>query len=240
MQHRVGLQMKHLLPKLFPLVIFCLFSQGSAANDAFSTFDEGQIANISSTSETRLKVVQTYPIERARRFELGVRYGYQYSGDVYSMSQGLGVNAGYNINQYVGVLLDYNQYVSKLTQEGTNLKNNDIPNRLPAGREFVIDVDSIKSSLHGSLVFYPMNGKLNLMDRKTLYFDPYISAGYGVVNTQRSSSNSIQATGGLSFYLTRGMSLKIENRFMTYETQGVAGKSRINSNQFGMMLGVLL
>lgn len=168
-------------------------------------------------SAQRVRVVQNRTVDRRMRLELGGQFGGVAGGDSYLSVRDLGGFAEFHISPRWSVGARYIQHATKLSPEGESVFSR-AHNDYYSGRSFQVPlVDEPKSTVLGTVSFYPLYGKLNLFDRGVTQFDFYVTAGAGQVSLgSGDSSTAVTAGGGIGFWVSQYISTRFELRWQTY------------------------
>ncbi len=169
-------------------------------------------------SAQRVRVVQNRTVDRRMRLELGGQFGGAAGGDSYLSIRDTGAFAEFHISPRWSVGARYIQHATKLTAEGDTTYAR-ARSDYESGRSFQVPlVDQPKSTILGTISFYPLYGKLNLFDKGVTQFDVYLTAGAGQVSLGQSGeqASALTAGGGIGFWLSQYISTRFELRWQTY------------------------
>lgn len=191
--------------------------------------------------ENRARIVQKRVVDRNDRFEFGLNYGAIANGETYLNTQSVGASIDFHINPRWSVGVRYYDYGNQLSAEGQrvfNLANSSYAN---GGATYVTpDIDYPQQAGMAVIDWYPIYGKINLLDMGIIQFDTYLLAGGGAI--QLSSGWTSIYTGGLGFgiWLNQHFTTRIEAKYQTYEDTVITGPRTINgivgTIGFGFML----
>lgn len=225
--------MKQLLAVLF--VIGCVFSQGAFAdNEILKDFDSlsGNDVLLDRASQLspdiKTQVVQKRAVERPGRVELVTGYSDAFGGDAYVKTQmfGAGVNYHFNYRWSVGARYDY--AFNELSAEGKNLIEHPTCSSDGAGNVVcganVPALDYIKSSMIGTVNWYPIYGKFSLVDKAVVHFDIYAVAGGGQLSLRNGSTTAMTAGAGMAFWFSQHLTSRLEAKWLGYDAERLPGK----------------
>lgn len=193
--------------------------------------------------ETEAWVVQNRMVIREGRFEIAPEYSGTFGGDTYTRTQSFGLNAHYHFNHRWSVGVKYNYSTNRLTPEGESLAdaaseeyaNNPDKASTPFPR-----LDYPKSEYMALVNWYPIYGKLNLLDRGVAHFDFYLLAGYGQMELFSGSTPSMTAGGGVGLWLNPKVSTRLEMRYQNYKTQQLNTEKKMDAAIASVQVGWLL
>lgn len=193
--------------------------------------------------ETRQTIVQERMVPRRHRLEISPEYSGTFAGDTYSRTQSLGLNLNYHFTPHWSVGVKYNHSFNRLTPEGEKMMNdayNDYLNNPTSTSRLVPDMDYQKSETLALLSWYPIYGKMNVLDMGVVHFDLYTVAGAGQV--ELASGRASTATGGLGvgMWLTPNWSSRLEVRYQTHDAQYLDGEKKLDLAVGSFQMGWLL
>lgn len=199
--------------------------------------------------DQNIKVVQERTVDRRWRSELQMDLSAHVGGDAYVATQGVGL--GYNLHitprWSIGARGAY--YFNRLRDEGRYLIDRALDaeaNASEATKEelkslgLIPDIDWPLYSYYGVLNFYPIYGKMNILDLGVAQYDVYILGGAGQVELRRGPSPAFTAGGGVGIWISQYLSSRFEVRWETWEAQRYNGKERMNMTALGLSMGYLL
>jgi outer membrane beta-barrel protein len=210
----------------------------SVAAHAQSDFDslgtnEGILKRARSlNTQQQVRIVQKRAVDRDLRFEIGAAYGGVAGGNSYLNSQPIIGALDFHITPKFSVGARYAAYANQLSKEGQS--QYDALRAGVAGVQ-VPEVDSPKSSVMGTVSYYPMYGKLNFFDLTVVQFDFYAIVGYGQMQTTGGTSDTWTAGGGVGFWWNKYLSSRVEIRHQAYTENFKTAPSR----DVGMMIGTI-
>lgn len=172
--------------------------------------------------EERTSIVQERTVSRRHRFEIAPEFSGSFGGDTYTRSRSLGINMQYHITPMWSLGVRYNHHFNVLTAEGEKMvedayrqyqSNPQNPNRP------IPDVDYAKNESFALVNWYPIYGKLNLLDYGVAQFDVYALAGLGQVNLSSGPTSAYTLGGGVGLWFTQHFSSRLEMRWENYRAK---------------------
>jgi outer membrane immunogenic protein len=183
--------------------------------------------------ENRVRVVQNRDVDRYNRLELGLNTALVEGGDPYTNSNILGANLDFHITPRWSAGLRYSNYSNSLTDEGKRVNDDfqkDRSLRVPS-------IDSAKNSWLGMVSWYPMYGKINMFDAGIAQFDIYFTGGAGQIMLKSGTEPLYSAGGGVGFWMTQHLSMRLEARWQGYTDHPSIGTDVINRSINETILG---
>jgi outer membrane immunogenic protein len=190
--------------------------------------------------ETEVRVVQERVVSRRNRFEVTGGYSNYISGDTYLTTQSLDLGVQYHINPRISLGAHYFEGFNGMTSEGEAYGRTIAGITGSNGEPHIPDFDPIQNGYYGSVNFYPFYGKLNLLGRAVVHFDPYLMGGFGNVNLVSGTTDLTLYGAGVGFWLSQHLSTRIEFRQQSYEAQRYSGGQKLNLSVGSITLGYLL
>lgn len=189
----------------------------------------------------RSRIVQKRLVDRNNSLELGVSYGAVAGGDSYLKTQNLGASVDFHINPRFSIGARYYDFGNDLTPEGQRMFQ-EARNKYNAGGQVyaIPDIDYPLRSAMGTLSWYPVYGKTNLLDWGIAQFDLYLIGGYGKIELSSGWTNLSMAGTGVGLWLTKHLSARGEVRFQNYQDQIITGSRNINSLSMSLGFGLIL
>lgn len=199
--------------------------------------------------ETDIEIVQDRTVDRRMRSELQMDLGAHVGGDAYVATQSLGL--GYNLHLTprwsVGARGSY--YFNRLRDEGRYLIDRALDAEANASEAtkqelkslgLIPDIDWPLYSYYGVLNFYPIYGKMNILNMGVAQYDVYLLGGAGQVELRKGPSSAFMAGGGIGIWISQHLSSRFEARWETWEAKRYSGKERMNMTALGVSMGYLL
>jgi outer membrane immunogenic protein len=190
--------------------------------------------------DSRVAVVQNRTVDRNLRLEIGVNYGTVTGGDPYVRTDNLGAHLDFHFTPRWSVGARYYNSNNGLTPEGKRVFDNANSVGPTGGNYLRPDVDYATDTYMGVINWYPMYGKLNMLDMGVAQFDIYFLGGGGQIMLSSGSAPVWTAGGGLGFWLAQHLSMRTEVRYQTYEDQIYSGSRQLNQVILSATLGFLL
>lgn len=172
--------------------------------------------------ETQISIVQERTVPRRNRWEIAPEYSGTVGGDTYVKTQNFGMNVHYHITPRWSLGAKFNKSFNKLTPEGETLieeAKRDYEKDPETPLAIIPNIDYPTEEQMAYLNWYPIYGKMNLLDMGIAQFDVYGTLGAGQVKLSSSSSPSYSAGGGFGIWWTRNFSTRLEMRYQTYKAQ---------------------
>lgn len=189
----------------------------------------------------RSRIVQKRLVDRNNSLELGVSYGAVAGGDSYLKTQNLGASVDFHINPRFSIGARYYDFGNDLTPEGQRMFQEARNAYNAGGRTYSIpDIDYPLRSAMGTLSWYPVYGKTNLLDWGIAQFDLYLIGGYGKIELSSGWTNLSMAGTGVGLWLTKHLSARGEVRYQNYQDQIITGSRNINSISMSLGFGLIL
>lgn len=233
-----------LLAALFSVQTFAL-----VANDLESDFSSlgGNRVILEKAQELNpeqnISIVQDRIVPRRNRWELATEIAGTFGGDTYSKTSSLGLNVQYHINPRWSLGVRYNHDFNKLTPEGDAMVNraiDDYAANPKAPTAPVPAMDYAKSETFALVNWYPIYGKLNLLDKGVAHFDVYGLAGYGQVVLSSGPTKSTTAGLGVGLWWNRHFSSRFEMRYQNYHAQYLENTMNLDLAVASVQMGWLL
>lgn len=192
--------------------------------------------------KSRYRIVQKRLVDRNKRFEISVGGNIVAGGDAYFDTANLGVQADFHINPNWSVGARYYKSNNTLTNEGQRV--HDIADSTPADEIATVpDLDPPSQTAFGTLTFYPVYGKLNFFNVKTVQFDVYTVLGAGMIELIESGQTFAYTAGlGTGIWFNNRITARMEVRYQGYQDSlnSVDGPRQMNTVNAGITLGFLL
>lgn len=186
-------------------------------------------------TQQQVRIVQKRAVDRDLRLELGVSYGGVAGGNSYLNTQPLTGMLEFHITPRFSIGGRYTSYSNQLSKEGQSQFDQARAAQAAGQTDYTIpDIDSPKSSMMGTISYYPMYGKLNFFDLTVVQFDFYVIGGYGQMELKSGNSSTWTAGGGVGFWWNKYLSSRLEIRHQAYQDKVYTG-----SRDVGMMIGTL-
>lgn len=225
-------------------VLLTVLAFGSAAQ-AQSDFDslgsnEGILKRARALNTAQqVRIVQKRSVDRDYRFEIGAAYGGSAGGNSYLNTQPITGMLEFHVTPRFSVGGRYSQYASQLTKEGQSQVDNARALKDAGQTNFSIsDIDVPKSSIMGTISYYPMYGKVNFFDLTVVQFDFYFLAGYGQMTMNSGTSDTWTAGGGVGFWWNKYVSSRLEIRQQGYQDR-VGPIGNTVTRDVGLTIGTL-
>ncbi|MDX9730965.1 MAG: outer membrane beta-barrel domain-containing protein [Bdellovibrionales bacterium] len=239
MKKTLGQSIKSAL--LVTTVVFGASFLGTGMAQAQADFDslgsnEGILKRARALStQQKVRIVQKRAVDRNLRFEFGGSYGGVTGGNSYLSTQPMTGSIEFHINPRISIGARYSQYTNQLSNEGKS-QFEAARSAHAAGRTdyTVPEIDLPKSSMMGTISYYPMYGKLNFFDLSVVQFDFYVVGGYGQMELKSGNSSTWTAGGGVGFWWSKHFSSRFEVRHQAYQD-----KVHTGTRDIGMVVGTI-
>ena len=233
-----------------PLLVFILaFSSLALAQEAEPDFDSLGGNSIllerarALEPEKNVSIVQSRTVARRHRLELAPEISSVFGGETYSQTKSIGLNAHYHFTPRISVGIKYSYAFNSLTDEGEALYD-------AAYKDFKAnpnnptvpfpELDYVKDEMLALVSWYPIYGKINLLDRSVVHFDIYALGGAGQMQLRSGPTPTYTAGGGIGFWISQSFSTRLEMRYQTYTAKYFDGSQdmdlTVGSLQMGWML----
>ena len=192
-------------------------------------------------ADNEIIAVQKRQVDRNYRIELGVNYGMSAGGgDAYVNTTMLGGQVDFHFTPRWSVGARYTSYFNSLNSRGQQVMDNyqaQVAAKQNASRP---DISWPKDSWLGVIDFYPIYGKLDILDHSVTQFDVFLLAGAGQINLPTGSSALMTAGGGVGVWWAQHLSTRLELRWQGYSDK-VYGETRSQNEMIaGITLGIFL
>jgi outer membrane beta-barrel protein len=241
----IGLNMKTTFSDVAKAILVLSTLVIGAAANAQSDFDSlgsnEAILNRARALNTsqQVRIVQKRAVDRDLRFEIGAAYGGSAGGNSYLNTQPIMGMLEFHVNPRFSFGGRYTAYANQLTKEGQSQMDAARAARDAGQTDYTVsDIDLPKSSLMGTVSYYPMYGKLNFFDLTVVQFDFYVLAGYGTMEMKSGNSATWTAGGGVGFWWNKYVSSRFEIRQQGYQDR-VTTFSGVSARDIGLTIGTL-
>lgn len=193
--------------------------------------------------EVQNTVVQSRTVSRRNRWEIAPEYSGTFGGDTYSRTQSLAMNFHYHLNPRWSLGAKFGISANRLTPEGEAMVDRAYEDYLrdPKNPEFPLpELDYPKNEMMAVVNWYPVYGKLNLLDKAVAQFDTYVIAGAGTVTLKSGATSTGTLGAGVGFWLNPRVSTRVEMRYQTYEAQYLTGAQKLDLAVASVQVGWLL
>lgn len=193
--------------------------------------------------EKKISIVQNRQVPLRHRLEIAPEFSGVFGGDTYTRTKSVGLNAIYHFNPTWAVGVKYNYSFNTLTPEGDTLVNQAYEDYIQNPRNPTVafpKLDYPKTETMALIHWAPFYGKMNLMDRGVAHFDFYFIGGYGQMELYSGPTPSLTAGGGLSFWLHKNFSTRVEMRYQSYTAKYFDEKLNRDVAVASVQLGWLL
>jgi outer membrane beta-barrel protein len=172
--------------------------------------------------EKNVRVVQTRTVDRRHRFEFAPEFTDVFGGETYIHTKTVGLNANYHITNRFSVGVKYGYAFNELSNEGqrqVRAANDEFAANPEHPTQDYPHVNYVKDQVMALANWYPIYGKINLLDKKVIHFDVYALGGYGSVRLEKGTSPTYAAGGGIGFWFTPHLTTRLEMRYQNYSAK---------------------
>lgn len=193
--------------------------------------------------QTETSIVQNRVVNRRGRVEFSPEMDSIFGGPTYTKTQSLGLNLNYHVTPRWSVGARYNYFVNQLTPEGdasVSAAETDVAQNPGNPKSQVPAIDYLKSSTMALVNWYPIYGKMNLLDLAVAHFDLYMLAGYGQVQLKSGNSPSMTAGAGIGFWINQNLTSRFEVRYQNFKSQYFDGDKKTDIGLASLQMGWML
>ena len=194
--------------------------------------------------ESRYRVVQKRLVDRNTRLELGLSSQLVAGGDAYFDTFNLGAQIDFHINPRWSIGGRYYKSTNTLTKEGLRVHEQAEEDAALGRAASFPAIDPPETTLLATLSYYPIYGKLNFFNVKTIQFDIYGLLGAGTIDLIKSGQ-TLTYTGGMGagFWFNNRVTARLEVRYQGYQdtlNDDFFQPRQMNLVIAGLTLGILL
>jgi outer membrane beta-barrel protein len=193
--------------------------------------------------EMEVSIVQGRTVSRRNRWELSAESSGSFGGDTYVKTLNAGLNIHYHINPRWSLGVKYNRSFNKLSAEGNALIEQAIAEyeKDPSAPKVLIpEIDFPKETQMAFINWYPIYGKMNLLDKGIAQFDVYALLGYGKVKLNSGVQTAYSAGGGFGIWWTKKISTRLEMRWEGFKAQYLKGERPMDLGLASVQMGWML
>lgn len=193
--------------------------------------------------EVEVSIVQERVVPRRNRIEIAPELSGTLGGDVYNRTRSAGLNVNYHFTPQWSVGVKYNHSFNSLTPEGEALMREayeDFKKNPENPTVAYPEINYPKSESLALVNWYPIYGKMNLLDQGILHFDLYMLAGLGQVSLASGSASTYTGGGGIGFWFTKHFSSRLEMRYQNYKAQYLTGEKNMDVTVASVQMGWML
>lgn len=145
-----------------------------------------------------------------RRFEMTMFGAHDFAADSHMDTKQSGLTARYHINAKWSLGARYTEYFNKLTVAGEALFERE---------QILPDSDFAIKSTDAFITYNTVYGKVRLSQETIVYFDQYISLGYGNIALSEGEAQMYTVDLGLAFWVGKNFSSRVgvKNEFFTQQ-----------------------
>ncbi|MFT6630173.1 MAG: outer membrane beta-barrel protein [Bacteriovoracaceae bacterium] len=221
------------MKKILGISIVLVSLSGFATSDLEKKLDSLNIPSDKVTplvSEENLISVNSRYSSLNKRNEITLIGANNFNADSHMDTKQIGATYRFHINSRWSVGARYTEYQNKLSAAGDKLfeKQNLLP-----------DSDFAVKSTDGFINFNTVYGKLRLTSNTIVYFDQYVSLGYGKVALSQGEAQMYTADLGFAFWLGKHASSRIGVKNELYEQHKLNGADNVHNAMGYIEIGYL-
>jgi outer membrane immunogenic protein len=185
--------------------------------------------------DEKISIVQDRIVQTRHRQEIAPEFSGVMGGDAYIATQNIGLNYQYHISPHWSIGAKYNYAFNSLRAEAqASIDEAQRENRRAPDFNYVTQTYMAVGN------WYPIYGKMNLLDMGVSHFDVYTLAGAGQVMLSRGNSFTYTVGGGIALYLSQHLNTRLEMRYQNYNSQKYTGNQSMDLTVASMQIGYLL
>ncbi len=186
--------------------------------------------------DATISIVQDRVVSRRRRVEIAPEFSTVMGGDSYNKTSEMGLNAQYHFTPRWSIGAKYSFASNSISPEGEYL----LQDTSATGKAQIPDIDYPKSQMLALINWYPIYGKMNLLDKGVAHFDIYLLGGAGNVELRSGSKSTYTAGGGVGIWWSQHLTTRAELRYQTYNAKRYDRETPMNLTIAGLQIGYLL
>ncbi len=189
----------------------------------------------------KVRVVQKRKVNRNLKLEIAGHFGGVFGGSAYVDSSYYGPQLEFHINPRWSVGARYYMFSNSFSTEGKaflDRAKTSISTAVP-------NIDSPTDLMLGTISWYPIYGKLSLLNLGVAQFDTYLIAGAGQMNLERptapqkTKSTVMTAGAGVGIWVSKHISVRAEMRWQNYNDRFEGKERNINATVGNLSLGYI-
>jgi outer membrane beta-barrel protein len=102
------------------------------------------------------------------------------------------------------------------------------------------ELDPVKQEYMALVNWYPIYGKMNMLDAGVAHFDFYLLGGYGQVQLESGSTQTYTGGAGVGFWISQHFTTRLEGRYQTYNAKYFSGDRKLYLAVASIQMGWLL
>lgn len=221
--------MKILIASFF--FVTCAYAADSLESKLDSLhIPENQVSPVVSQDE--LYTVNQRYSSLINRHEISMFGANNFTVDSHLTSQSYGLTYRYHLNDNWNFGIKYSKYNNELSDAGEKLFKE---------KAILPDTDYATDSYDASVAYNLFYGKIRFTKKTVVYFDQYISLGYGQINLASGSSSLMLGDLGVAFWLGQHFSSRLGVRNEFYKQQKLSGTDSVYNAigyvEFGYLFG---
>lgn len=155
-----------------------------------------------------------------QRFEFTMFGANNFTADSHLETTMTGATMRYHFNGRWSIGARYSEYFNQLSEAGKELFRN--AQKLP-------DTDYAIKSTEGFINFNTVYGKLRLTQDTIVYFDHYISLGYGNIQLAEEETQMYSVETGFAFWIGKNFSSRFGVKSESYTQQKLSGDENVHN-----------
>jgi len=200
--------------------------------------------------ETKIMIVQKRVVNRHSRHEFFPEFEHTTSGgNPYFSSNALAVGYQFHVNPHWSLGVKYFYSFNKLTDEGNALINrakleadaNQDKGEIDGDDQpFIPELNWPEQSYMAVINWYPIYGKMNLLDQGIVHFDIYTLLGGGQVTLRSNKSDIYQLGLGIGLWWSQYLTSRFEIKYQTYDAQYYDKSRKVENTTVSFAMGYML
>lgn len=173
-----------------------------------------------TVSEDKLFAVNQRYSSLRQRFEFTMFGANNFNADSHLETTMSGATMRYHFNGKWSIGARYSEYFNQLSSAGKELFKNE---------KLLPDTDYAVKSSEGFINFNTVYGKLRLTEKTIVYFDHYISLGYGNIQLASEETQMYSVDTGLAFWIGNNFSSRFGLKSESYTQKKVKGSENVHN-----------
>ncbi len=214
------------MKKIIGIAILSTFSLSSSYAEKVDLTKKLETLNVPSDkvtpliSEDKLYAVNKRYSSLNKRHEITVSGAKNFNADSHIETENASMTYRFHWNDTWSVGYRYSEYQNNLSSAGEQLFDSE---------KLLPDTDYALKSTEGFVNFNTVYGKLRLTQDTIVYFDQYITLGYGNIALAAGETRLATVDLGFSFWIGKHASLRIGARNEFYEQQKLNGADDVHN-----------
>lgn len=222
------------MKKQLSTLLLCILPFSSFADSLESKLDALNVPDDKVTgllSEENLISVTGRYSSLNKRHEFSIKGANNFSSDSHIETKTAGINYRFHINSRWSLGTSYTEYENKLSSAGKKLFDD---------QRILPDSDFAIKSVDAFVGFNTVYGKLRLTEKQIVYFDHYISLGYGHIDLASGETQLYSADTGFAFWIGKKASFRIGAKNEFFRQKKITGNKNAQATMGYLEIGYLL